>query len=249
MTWDAPRVAFFRPDDERLDDARSILQTRDAEPVADPMLAIEPTGAVPRTDTDYLILTSKTGVECVATTPVDLSGITTCAIGEATAAAMRAADMPVDIVPEVFTSRGLVERLSEDVDGARVEISRSDHGSPVLIAGLIAAGAYVHETVLYELTRPAASGHSAEQLVAGDIDAVLFTSSLTVEHFLEAAQERDMETAVLEALQSVTVGVIGPPTERTAISSGIDVDIVASEADFESLAEAVLDALSPDGVT
>jgi len=37
------------------------------------------------------------------------------------------------------------------------------------------------------------------------------------------------------------VGVIGPPTERTAESVVIDVDVVPDTADFERLARATLD--------
>ncbi len=46
----APTVAVFRPDDNRIDDATSLLESLGAEPIPDPMLAIEPTGQTPRTD-------------------------------------------------------------------------------------------------------------------------------------------------------------------------------------------------------
>lgn len=246
MTGNRPRVAFFRPNDERVDRATAVLTDLGAEPVPDPMLAIEPTGSAPRSDADYLVLTSKTGVELVSDTTSEFTELTTCAIGDATAEAMAEAGVHVDVVPDTYTSRGLVERLRAEVDGKRVEIARSDHGSPELVDGLFDAGAYVHETVLYELTRPADSGHSTEQLVAGDIDVVLFTSSLTVQHFLEAAAERGIRANALRVLDDVVVGAIGPPTADTAASHRIPVDIVASEASFDVLAREALGSLAAD---
>ena len=77
---DRPRVAVFRPDDERIDDAAALLESLGAEPVADPMLAVEPTDAVP-VDAPYVVLTSKTGVELAAEAGWDPGDATLVAIG------------------------------------------------------------------------------------------------------------------------------------------------------------------------
>ncbi|MFC6721985.1 uroporphyrinogen-III synthase [Halobacteriaceae bacterium SHR40] len=229
-----PTVAVFRPDDERAANAISLLDELGVEPLSDPMLAIEATGNQPRTDADYTILTSKTGVELL---DADWQpGGTLCAIGETTAGQLREAGYDVDIVPEEYTSSGLVDRLAAEVDGARVEVARSDHGSDVLLDGLEGAGAFVHETILYRLTRPAGAGRAAELAAAGDLDAVLFTSTLTVENFLDAATERGLREATIEELNDAVVGAIGPPTAETARERGIEVDLVPDTADFEVLA-------------
>jgi uroporphyrinogen-III synthase len=233
-----PTIAVFRPDDDRIADAVELLESLGSTPVADPMLAVAPTGAVPRTDADHVVFTSKTGVELVADAGWT-SDAAVCAIGAATADALRAAGYPVDVVPEEFSSAGLVAALYEAVPGARVEVARSDHGSAVLLDGLNDAGAYVHETVLYELTRPEGSGGSAERAAAGELDAALFTSSLTVEHFLEAAAARGVRGAAVAGLNDAVVGCIGAPTRETAVAAGIDVDVVPDEADFAVLARAV----------
>ena len=234
-------VAVFRPDDERLADAVALLEDLGAEPVPDPMLAVEPTGEVPRSDAAFVVVTSKTGVELAASEGWTPGDATLVAIGPATADACREAGWTVDRVPEEYTSAGLVAELGNAVDGARVEVARSDHGSPVLTDGLDDAGAYVHETILYELVRPAGAGDSTELAAAGDLDAVLFTSSLTVEHWLDAARERGVEREARAALAEVTVGVIGPPTAETAEAHDIDVDVVPDDAGFEELARAVLE--------
>jgi uroporphyrinogen-III synthase len=237
-----PRVAVFRPADERIEDAKALLASLGADPVADPMLAVEPTDATPE-DAPYVVLTSKTGVELAAEAGWEPGDATLVAIGPATAEAARAAGWTVDLVPDEYTSAGLVAALEDRVDGEHVEVARSDHGSDVLLAGLREAGATVTETVLYRLTRPSDAGESAAMAAAGDLDAAAFTSSLTVTHFLDAAAERGVREAAIEGLNDAVVGVIGPPTAETAADSGIDVDVVPDDADFEALARAVADAV------
>lgn len=239
---DLPRVAVFRPDDERLAEAVELLESLGIHPVADPMLAVEPTGAVPRTDADYVVLTSKTGVDLLPD-GWDPGGSTLCAIGERTARTLEAAGRPADMVPETYSSRGLVAALADQVDGARVEVARSDHGSAVLLDGLRDAGAYCHETVLYRLVRPEGSGRSAEAAAAKELAAALFTSSLTVEHFLEAAAERGIEEDAVVGLRDAVVGAIGEPTRATAEAHGIAVGVVPETATFEALAREAVERL------
>lgn len=234
---DRPSLAVFRPDDERLDEAVALLESLDVEPIADPMLTVEPTDARPRSDADVVILTSKTGVDLL---PSDWTAgaATLCAIGEPTAAALEAAGRSVDLVPDTYSSQGLVDALQDRVDGRRVEIARSDHGSSVLLEGLDEAGAYHHETVLYRLVRPATSGHSVEAAVSGELAGALFTSSLTVEHFLDAADEQDRRQEAIDSLEAGVVGAIGEPTAQTAESNGVSVDVIPETASFDALARA-----------
>jgi uroporphyrinogen-III synthase len=242
---DAPRVAVFRPDDERLAEAAELLEGLGVSPVVDPMLEVRPARTTPRTDAAFVVFTSKTGVELVDEAGWTSGGATLCAIGPSTADALRKAGYAVDIVPETYTSAGLVDALEGSVHGERVEVARSDHGSPVLIEGLFEAGAYVHETVLYRLVRPNDSGESARVAADGDLDGAVFTSSLTVENFLEAAEERGIEDEVVVGLNDAVVGAIGPPTRGTAVARGIEVDVVPESADFEALARAVVERVTP----
>jgi uroporphyrinogen-III synthase len=81
------------------------------------------------------------------------------------------------------------------------------------------------------------------RVAAGDLDAACFTSSLTVEHFLEAAEERGVREEAIAGLNAAVVGVIGEPTRETAASHGIEVDVVPAEATFEALARETVAAL------
>jgi uroporphyrinogen-III synthase len=238
------KVAVFRPDDERLQEAVELLDSLGADPVPDPMLAVEPTGETPR-DGDFVILTSKTGVELAAEAGWDPGDATACAIGSGTAAALRAHGYRVDIVPEEFSSTGLVEALADEVASKRVEVARSDHGSPILTEGLADAGAQVHETILYRLVRPEGSGESTELAAEGELGAALFTSSLTVVHFLEAAEERGIREEAVAGSNEAVVGTIGEPTRKTAEEHGIEVDVVPETASFEKLACATVEEAAP----
>ena len=235
-------VAFFRPDDERATEAEALLSDFGVEPLSDPMLRIDPTGATPRSDADYTVLTSKTGAEIVSETGFAPAG-ELVAIGTPTAEAIEAAGYTVDRLPPEFSSSGLVDELAGDAPGARIEIARSDHGSDVLLEGLNDAGAYVHETVLYRLIRPPGAGRSTAAAAERTLSGACFTSSLTVEHFLEAAADRGLRGEAIEGLNEAVVGAIGNPTRETAERHGIDVDVVPDTAEFEALAAAVVDRL------
>jgi uroporphyrinogen-III synthase len=232
---DRPRVAVFRPDDERLAAARSLLADLGVDPVGDPMLSVEPTGTTPQ-DAEYVVFTSKTGAELVADAGWEPDGATIVAIGPKTAAALESAGYAVDLVPDDYSSAGLVDLLAGRAEDASVEVARSDHGSPVLLDGLRDAGADVHETVLYRLVRPEGAGESAALAASGDLDAACFTSSLTLEHFLDAAAERGVREDAVAGLNAAVVGAIGEPTRETAEGLGIEVDVVPPAATFESLA-------------
>jgi len=239
------RVAVFRPDNDRLREAVELLDSLGATPVADPMLEIEPTGAIPDSEADYVVLTSKTGVELAADAGWQPDGVTLASIGSGTTAAAETAGWTVDREPETYSSAGLVELLADEVAGYHVEVARSDHGSEVLLDGLADAGATVTETVLYRLARPPEAGDSVELAADGELEAAAFTSSLTVEHFLAAAADRGVEAAARDGLDSAVVGTIGEPTRETAEELGIGVDIVPEEATFEALATRVVEAAAP----
>jgi uroporphyrinogen-III synthase (EC 4.2.1.75) len=236
------RIAVFRPDDDRMTEAVELLDSLGATPVPDPMLEIESTGAVPDDDADYVVLTSKTGVELAADAGWQPEGVTLVSIGSGTTAAANAAGWTVDCEPATYSSAGLVELLTDEVAGSRVEVARSDHGSDVLLEGLASAGATVTETVLYQLARPTGAGESTELAADGNLDAAAFTSSLTVENFLAAAAKRGIKPAALDGLDAAVVGAIGKPTRDIASEHGISVDIVPEKATFEALATEVVEA-------
>jgi uroporphyrinogen-III synthase len=111
-----PCVAVFRPDDERIREATDVLESLGVDPLADPMLQVTPTGAAPRTDAAFVIFTSATGSDCL---PEEWSAgeAAVCAIGPATAGALREVGVAVDVVPETYSSAGLVDALAGAAGG------------------------------------------------------------------------------------------------------------------------------------
>lgn len=244
MTTDQPRVAVLRPDDGRLDATADRLNELGVTPVRDAMLTIEPTGAAPRPEPDIAVFTSTTGARLTAESGWDPDDVTIVAIGPSTATALRDNGYEVTVIPAEYSSAGLVAELADRAPGRRIEVARSDHGSTTLTDGLNDAGAYVHETVLYRLTRPESAGESATLAANGDLDGVLFTSSLTIEHFLGAAEARGTRPATVTALNDdVVVGAIGEPTRETAAGHGIGVDVVPEHADVDALATQVVERI------
>lgn len=231
-----PKVAILRPDDNRIAEAGQYLQSLGVSPVTDPMLTICPSGQTPR-QAEYFVFTSKTGVELAVQQEWRPKGAIVCAVGQKTATELRNRGYSVDVVPSTFTSAGLIEELSDGVDGQTVEIARSAHGSDVLVRGLEAAGANVHETQLYRLDRPTTAGRSVSLATDGRLDGVLFTSPKTVDHFFEIADEKDGVAALQRGLDGTIIGVIGTPTERAVRKKGIAVDVKPDTVDFTRLAD------------
>lgn len=240
---DRPVIAAFRPNDDRAEAAISDIEAVGGEALLDPMIEPRPTGSLPRHDAEITILTSRTAAAILDAEGWTPDATTIAAIGPKTATALEGIGIDVDVIPETYTSTGLVDALEDVVPGRTVEIARSDHGSDALIDGLWAAGAYVHETVLYELVRPKTAGRSVDALLDGSLDGLAFSSSLTVEHFLETARERGEEAAVRSRLDEVCVGAIGPPTAETARSHQVSVDVCPESSTFADLVEAIAKAL------
>ena len=82
----------------------------------------------------------------------------------------------------------------------------------------------VYRWALPEDTRPLRS--AIQQILAGEIGAVLFTAAQQVEHMLQIAKEDGNEASLRAVLgQSVVVGSIGPTTSSTLRDHGFPVDI------------------------
>lgn len=237
-----PSVAVLRPDDNRIREATEYLVSLGVSPIADPMLTIQPTDQSPKY-ADYTIFTSKTGVKLAAEQGWSTEGTIVCAVGQRTASALQNQRYSVDVLPKTYTSSGLVEELSGSVDGHTVEIARSAHGSDVLVEGLKAAGAIVHETHLYSLEKPTTAGHSVSLAIDCQLDAILFTSPRTVIHFFAIADEQDSTNELRLGLVNTIIGVIGTPTERAVLDKELSVDVKPETVSFRRLADLAVEQI------
>lgn len=243
VSSESPVIALFRPDDARMDQTAARIRDHGGSPLRDPMLAITPTGTLPPSDAPMTIFTSRTGVEIVAAAGWTPGATRVVAVGAPTADAAEAAGWTRPMTPQRYDSTGLAE-LIIDAAPPRVVVARSDHGSSVLPEALSAAGVPYDEVILYRLDRPADAGDSVHATATGDVDALAFTSSLTVVHFLEIAREDDIYDGILAHLPQVTVGAIGNPTAQTLREHAIDPDCIPSEATADALIERIFDHLT-----
>jgi uroporphyrinogen III methyltransferase / synthase len=185
-------------------------------------------------DFDLLCVTSPNGAELLMDQLRDaraLAGVRVAAVGPGTARALRARGIEADIV----ASRAVAEGLVEALDGVPVErawIVRASGGRTVLRDALLARGADVSESLLYETV--AEPLDEATITAARDADWITFTSSSTVRYFLEAAGPDALRVRP-------RVVSIGPVTSDTLRENGVVADVEAAEHDIDGVIRAILE--------
>lgn len=226
-------VAIFRP---KLYERRSkeLLESLGFRVVSQPLVEVRPTGMKPITDADFIVFTSEAGARLALeqVEPEELRRAKICAIGPQTARALEGGGVKVALVPEEYSSEGLVRAMEPLVFGKRVEVARSSAGSAMLLEGLNEAGAFVHETVLYRLECLDVEGDVIQEIL-DNANAFLFTSSLTAQSFLHQAPD---QAEAVRILNEKFVGVIGNPTRAKLEHYGVQPALISSEAIFERLA-------------
>ncbi|MBW2057138.1 MAG: uroporphyrinogen-III synthase [Deltaproteobacteria bacterium] len=195
---------------------------------------------------DWVVFTSANGVSSFAArlkkagvNPLELRGISFCAIGPRTARQLERKSMEVHLVPEEYRAEAVVESLSrEGIRGKRVLLARAARAREVLPEQLRNRGAMVDVVAAYRTVLPAAdTSRLLERLEQGRIDAVTFTSPSTVSNFVEifsASRER-----LFRGLRGVVIGTIGPITRRRALELGIQVQVSPVEYTTQALAQAM----------
>jgi len=227
-------VAIFRPKACEKG-SKGLLEDLGFRVLSRPLLEVRPTGMRPRTDADFIVFTSANGARLALEQleAEEFGRARVCAIGPRTARALERGGVKVGLVPEDYSSEGLVRAMAPLVSGKRVEVARSSAGSAVLLEGLNEAGAFVHETVIYTLECLKVEGGVIQEILE-EADVFLFTSSLTVQNFLDRAPD---QTEAIKILNEKFVGAIGRPTQLKLEHQGVKVDLIASEASFERLAQ------------
>ena len=165
----------------------------------------------------------------------DLKGIRIAAIGPATAAAVEALGIRVDLVPEEFVSEGVVKAFAgEDLRGSRVLLPRAAEARDVIPEGLAALGARCDIATTYRTVRSDRTASELEPLFAdGKVDAITFTSPSTVKHFL-GIMGPDFRLP-----PGVRIACIGPVTAAAARKAGLPVDILQERFTIPGMVEAL----------
>lgn len=185
---------------------------------------------------DWVVVTSPNGAERLLRAVGELGldarafgGAKVAAIGPGTARVLAGGGIVADLVPERYVAESLLGALAATGPTAgRALLARAEVARDVLPEGLRAAGWAVDVVEAYR-TVPAAVTDARRAAVAS-ADAVTFTSSSTVERFLEALGP--------DAVPPV-VACIGPITAATARHHGLTVEVEAAEHTIDGLVAAL----------
>jgi uroporphyrinogen III methyltransferase/synthase len=173
------------------------------------------------------------------------------AIGPATARALDRHGLRADVVAKEFRGEGLAEEMLRAIasqpdrggHAGRVLLARAAKARDVLPEALRAAGCSVDVVAAYE-TRPAPRetvDALAADLEAGRVDAVLFTSSSTVDNLCDLLGADRAAALLGRAL----IASIGPVTTETARARGLRVEVTAATYTVPGLVAALAAAWAP----
>ncbi|MYC75738.1 uroporphyrinogen-III C-methyltransferase [Candidatus Poribacteria bacterium] len=233
-------------------DFADLLEANGAEVIQFPTIKIQPIEDVniPAPNTyDWVIFTSVNAVEIFYERLREngkdaraFGGSNVCAVGAKTVDALNHIGIQPDFVPSHSRGSAIASEMT-DVNGKKVLLPRAKIATPDLPNSLRQKGAQVDDVPLYDTLKVASDGDKSRDeievaLLNGSIDFVTFTSSSTVTNFLEMLPAH----APTHLLANVKVAVIGPTTQKTALSRDVRVDVVAKEASVESLVEAIVEA-------
>jgi uroporphyrinogen-III synthase len=222
------------------------VPTVEIEPAADPALE-EALGHVERFD--WIVVTSANAVPALAgrldtaARRGTASRTRIAAIGPATAAALTAAGLSVDHVPDTFLGSAIVAGLGE-LDGRHVLLAHADAAEPDLRETLEERGARVADVVAYHtLVGPSGSRQPLADAVDRGLDLITFASASAVRG-LEAL----LDPTRLEQVRQTPAACIGPVTADQARAGGFQVAVVAAEHTAAGLAHAVVDQLAMEAL-
>lgn len=193
-----------------------------------------------RGDYTWVAFTSVNAVDAVLTRAAALAvppvsaATRVAAVGPSTASALRAAGLPVDLMPP---ARGSAAALAAVFPSARepesvpesVLLPRSDLAPPTLPEALIGRGYRADDVVAYRTVTHPPTPALAARLTAGDIDAVLLTSPSTVRAL-----------AGVPIAARTILGAIGRPTQAAATDAGREIAFVAAEPSSAGLVSALI---------
>ncbi|MEM0499251.1 MAG: uroporphyrinogen-III synthase, partial [Methanothrix sp.] len=235
------RIAILRAEGQ-LDGSVRLAERYGFIPVAAPSISLRALELPPDIKekierVDCVVFTSSNGVDIISRSGLlDLiRKKRVAAIGPKTARALTDKGVSVDVIPDEYSSAGLVEALRGI---KKVLLLRSAQGSPALLDGLLSAGAEVEDVPVYEVT--GSGDERLDDLIrrAELIDVFAFTSGSTARYLMRRAGELGMEDHLRNALDSALVVAIGPPTASVLRELGVRVDLIPERYTFKGMLEA-----------
>jgi uroporphyrinogen-III synthase len=226
----------------------SALSALGAEVIEVPTIRIEPTASYAPLDAaltrlaefDVLLVTSANTARVLAERRPLAWGTQpyTVAVGSATAEALAAAGLRVDLQPEPSVAESVLRVLAPGAAGKKMLLVRAEQARDVLPDGLRAAGATVTVVNAYRTVVDEAAGPVLRELFtvgAPKVDAVTFTSSSTVRNFFLLLGNDSARSA----LGRSAACSIGPITSATLRQCGVEPAGEALQFDVQGLVAAI----------
>ncbi len=163
-------------------------------------------------------------------------------VGEATARAVRALHLEVEVCPRVASAEALAKAMSENesLDNLRVLVVVGNLNRDALVKKLEAERAIVDRVQVYENVQTDLAGDpSAEDFQTRGADAVLFSSASAVKAYAAQAALHPAPGA-----RQPLAGSIGPLTSEAMREAGVAVDFEAAEATMDALVAALVARLA-----
>ena len=217
-----PVVAITRPKD-RAKKACEIVEELGGKAVLAPTLDLEPVNTQSLKDLvankdslDWIVFTSPTTIVSLNKFHPDFLKNLTCriaVIGNKTGRLVEKQGLSVDLIPEDFTAEGLIEEFRKNnVTDKTIGIPRTASARPVLPEELEKLGNTVILAEAYKSLFPMdenAVKELIEKIRNHEIDAITFTSPLTVENFFTIAEDKQKIAELLnDNLLTVSIGPI-----------------------------------------
>lgn len=217
-----PVVAITRPKD-RAKKACEIVENLGGEAILAPTLDLEPVNTdslknlVARKDElDWIVFTSPTTIVSLNKFYPDFIKTLNCklaVIGNKTGKLAEKNGLTVDLMPEDFTAEGLIEEFKKRrITNQTIGIPRTASARPILPEELEKLGNEIILAEAYKSLFPMdknAIKELIEKIENKEIDAITFTSPLTVENFFEIADDKEKLAKLLnDNLLTVCIGPI-----------------------------------------
>ena len=244
------RIVITRAADQAPDLIHRLADTG-AEVISFPTIEIAPPTSWTQTDQaieaierfDWIVFTSSNGVgmffqrlKTLGGDIRDLKGLRVAAIGPKTGASLNALGLRVDALPREYRGEALADALG-NVKGQRILLAQALVARDILQKTLVARGADVTVATVYRTLKSRPLGDELrKRLLSKEIDVVTFTSSSTVEGFIQHFSARDRRTI----FDHTKAAAIGPITAATLKEHGIHPTIRAKRYTTESLADAIV---------
>lgn len=173
---------------------------------------------------DWLIFTSPTSILSLFKHCTDLKErlnpqCKIAVIGPRTGKYLEEYDLKPDVIPDDYTAEGLLEVFKDiNIRDKNIGLPRTLAARDVLPEGLRDRGAHVFLAEAYKSTFPkdrTKVNELIKRIIKKEVDAVTFTSTLTVSNLFEMVKEEDRK-GFLEPLKNgeVLVAAIGPVTAK-----------------------------------